>query len=129
MESAGGYLGFQQNHLPPIGVGVGVRWERRNQPLGVRRSSKITYKLLEGDGRDSQVILPDIQQHHVHAVSGWVVGETESTGDSADIQQHHVHAVDGQWGRQSQPGRWGVHLSSKMTYILWAGDVDDGVSG
>jgi hypothetical protein len=93
----------------------------------VQLSSKITYQLWAGNGRDG--------------VSGWfcsyparsrtnygrAMGETESAGGGVAIQQDHVLAVGGRWKRRSQ--RAVVQLSSEITYFLWAGDGSQGVSG
>ena len=52
--------------------------------------------------------------------------ETESVRDSAGIEKDHVQPVGGRWARRCECVV--VQESSKITYILGAGDGQDGVS-
>jgi hypothetical protein len=93
----------------------------------VQLSSKITYFLWAGDGRDEVSGSFCSYRARSHTLCRWVMGETKSAGCSAAIKQDHVLPVGGRWERRSQ--RVVLQLSSKITYFLWVGDGRDKVSG
>src|ERR1700733_7408778 len=102
-------------------------WERQNQCMVQRPSTKITYSLLGVDGRDRVSTWFSGYLLRSHTCCGWAMGDTESVRSSTAIQQDHIRAVGWQSERQSQCVV--LQLSSKITYPLWAGDGRYRVSG
>ena len=137
---------FQQDHVLPMSG----RWVRRSECVVVQVSSKITYTLWLGDGRDRVSAWLCRYPARSRTSCGRAMGETESVPGCACIEEDHVHSVVGRRARPSQcvgcagieqnhvlsvSGRWArrcecldVQVSRKITYNLWAGDGRDGVS-
>jgi hypothetical protein len=82
-------------------------------------SSKITYCLGAGDGRNGVSGWFYSHPARSRTTCGRVMGDMESAGGSTVIQQDHVRAVG---GRERRSVRVVLQSSSKITYTLWAGD-------
>src|SRR5258707_917718 len=119
-ESVRGWAAIEQDHVLP----VAGQWARRSQFVVVQLSSKITYILWAGDGRDGVSSSLCSYRARSRTFCGRAIGETESVRGCAAIEQDHVHSVGGRWARRSQFVV--VQRSGKITYKLWAGDGRDG---
>jgi hypothetical protein len=93
----------------------------------VQLSTKITYQLWAGDGLDrvSRLLC------NYRAVSRMryrrAMGEMESVCGCAAIETYHVLSVGGRWERGSQCVI--LKPSSDITYLLWADNGRDEISG
>ena len=89
-------------------------------------SSKITYKLWAGDGRDGISTWLCMRRGRSRTNCGRAMGETESVPGCACIEEDHIQAGGGRWARRRVCVS--VHASRKITYRLGVDDERDGVS-
>ena len=92
----------------------------------VQLSSKITYFLWVGSGRDG--VSASLYNYQARSRTSYkrAMGETESVPGCAGIEKDHVLSVGGRWARWSQCVV--VQKPNKITYPLWVDDGRDGVS-
>ena len=65
----------------------------------VQVSSKITYKLWAGDGRDGVSAWMCRYRERSRTICKQAMGETESVRGCAGIEKDHVQLVGGEWAR------------------------------